>query len=94
MRYVQMTNSFKHDLKREGKGRYRHILDNELGDVIETLAYDGLLSYSYRDHQLIGKWLGCRECHLAPNLLLVYRYDGDDKLILEALGSHSEVFGL
>ncbi|MBQ6738566.1 MAG: type II toxin-antitoxin system YafQ family toxin [Synergistaceae bacterium] len=94
MRCVQWSNAFKRDLKRESKGKYRHILDDELGDVIETLAYDGLLSYSYHDHPLIGNWSGSRECHLAFNLVLIYTYKDDDILILERLGTHSEVLGL
>ena len=94
MRYVGQTKSFRKDLKRTAKSRYAYVLAGELWDVVDMLANDGLLSYSYHDHPLIGKWVGCRECHLAPNLLLVYRYEGEDKLILEALGTHSEVLGL
>ena len=37
--------------------------------------------------------LGYRECHLKPDLLLIYRKPGADTLRLARLGSHSELFG-
>ncbi|MBR0252098.1 MAG: type II toxin-antitoxin system YafQ family toxin [Synergistaceae bacterium] len=94
MRDIDYTNEFKRNFRRAGKGKYRNILKNELWEVVDVLANDGLLSYSYRDHPLIGKWVGCRECHLAFDLVLIYRYEGNDKLILHRLGTHSEVLGL
>lgn len=45
------------------------------------------------DHDLTGDWIGYRECHIKPDLLLIYRKVGDDMLILARLGSHSELFG-
>ena len=94
MRFVGQSKAFKRDLKRVEKSRYNYIFDEELWEVVDILANDGLLSYSYHDHPLIGKWADYRECHIAPNLLLVYKYEGDDKLILHRLGTHSEVLGL
>ena len=44
-----------------------------------------------RDHDLIGNWKGFRECHLKPDLLLIYRQI-DDELQLARLGSHNELF--
>ena len=48
---------------------------------------------SYRDHALSGKWAGYRECHIKPDLLLIYRKVNTDTLRLARLGSHSELFG-
>ena len=69
-------------------------MDNELREVLITLANDEPLALSYHDHPLLGNWLGSRECHLAFDFVLVYTLEGDDKLILERLGTHTETLGL
>jgi mRNA interferase YafQ len=38
-------------------------------------------------------WNGYRECHVKPDLLLIYRKEGEDILRLARLGSHSGLFG-
>ena len=53
-----------------------------------------LLPPKYRDHQLHGDHEGSKECHIRPDLILVYKYEGDYLLILDMLGTHSEIFGL
>lgn len=57
------------------------------------LAADQPLLEGNLDHALSGDWAEYRECHLKPDLLLVYRKSGDDLLKLARLGSHSELFG-
>lgn len=96
MRELRQRNLFKGDLRRELRGIYRKILmpEGEFQAVIDALRKDITLPVRYRDHLLHGKFEGCRECHIRPDLLLVYRYEGSDWLILERLGSHSEIFGL
>lgn len=64
-----------------------------MAGVVALLAADRDLPLSYRDHALVGDWSGYRECHLKPDLLLVYRKPDDDTLRLVRLGSHSELFG-
>ena len=53
------------------------------------------LSEAMRDHSLGGTYRGHRECHIEPDLLLVYRID-EDGLVLVATrtGSHSELLEL
>ena len=94
MRQVRPRTTFKQDLKRERKGRYRIDVEVELWKVIDNLADNIPLDPSYNDHPLHGKWKGARDCHVKPDLLLLYRFEGDDLLILERLGPHSEIFGL
>jgi len=60
--------------------------------VFTALANDMPLEHRYRDHALTGDWRGCRECHIKPDLLLIYHADGN-MLQLVHLGSHSELFG-
>ncbi len=93
MRTIDRPGSFKRDYKREAKGQHRASLDSEFVPVLKALVADQSLAPRYRDHDLNGDWIGYRECHLKPDLLLIYRKIGDDVLILARLGSHSELFG-
>ena len=93
MRTIERPGSFKRDYKREAKGQYRAVLDNVLVPVIKALVMDKPLAPRLRDHDLTGDWVNHRECHLKPDLLLIYRMVGEDTLILVRLGSHSELFG-
>ena len=93
MRRIERPASFKRDFKRETKGRYRTTLNKDLLPVFDALIADRLLDPRYRDHALTGVWKGYRECHIRPDLLLIYRKTDDSTLILTRLGSHSELFG-
>ena len=93
MRKIDRSTAFKRDYRREAKGRYRATLDSELTPVLVALATDQLLDAKCRDHDLSGDWAGYRECHIKPDLLLIYRKSDADTLRLARLGSHSELFG-
>lgn len=93
MRMIERPSSFKKDFKREAKGKYRETINDMLRTVLEFLITDTPLDISYRDHDLIGNWSGYRECHLKPDLLLIYKKIEADRLVLARLGSHSELFG-
>lgn len=90
---IDRASSFKRDYKREARGRYRSTLDNDLKSVLIALVNDQPLDSKYHDHDLIGDWVGYRECHIRPDLLLIYRKFDLDTLKLARLGSHSELFG-
>lgn len=95
MRYIDKSKDFKKDMKRiERSGSYRQNVKSRLAAALIALANDGVLDYSYHDHELHGDKEGYRKCHILFDLVLMYRYEGDDFLILERLGSHSEVLGL
>ena len=95
MRRVKESADFKRAKKRiERSGQYTKAMKERFGPAVITLAYDKPLDYSYHDHELRGDKKGSRECHLLFDLLLVYRYEGDDILWLEKIGSHSEILGL
>ncbi|MBF0219318.1 MAG: type II toxin-antitoxin system YafQ family toxin [Gammaproteobacteria bacterium] len=93
MRTIDRPHIFKRDYKREEKGPHRKTLDDLLVNVLRALVNDQALAQRYRDHDLTGDWAGYRECHLKPDLLLIYRKLGEKSLILVRLGSHSELFG-
>ncbi len=94
MREVRLKRAFKQDVRRAEGGRYRLIVKRELWEVVDTLARDIPLPYSYHDHPLHGDREGSRDCHIRPDFVLLYRYEDDDVLILERLGSHSEILWL
>ncbi|WP_330848430.1 type II toxin-antitoxin system YafQ family toxin [Aliarcobacter butzleri] len=57
------------------------------------LANNETLEEKYKDHKLIGDYLGCRECHVKPDLLLIYRIDNQVlELALVRIGNHSDLF--
>lgn len=56
----------------------------DLKPAIDDLVLDQPLAASYHDHSLTGEWAGCRECHIKPDLLLIYKEEGDGKLIRPA----------
>lgn len=59
--------------------------------VITDLANDEPLAALYRDHPLTGEWKDHRDCHVRPDLVLIYRKPDADILQLVRLGSHSEL---
>ena len=73
--------------------RYRKNVDTLVSSVVAMLLVDQALPESNRDHTLSGDWIGYRECHIKPNLLLIYRKPDADTLRLARLGSHGELFG-
>ena len=85
---VRVQSKFKKDLKLAQK-RGNNI--ERLKQVIETLSCQEALDPVFKDHQLIGSYVGCRECHIQPDFLLIYRLTVDE-LHLIRLGSHSDLF--
>lgn len=93
MRTIDRSSAFKRDYKREAKGQHRATLDVNLIPVLMALADDQPLEPRHRDHDLSGEWAGYRDCHVKPDLVLIYRKPDADILRLARLGSHSELFG-
>ncbi len=91
MRTIERTGQFKRDYKREAKGQHRATLDEDLFLVIKALANDQALEPRYRDHALTGNWKDHRNCHIKPDLVLIYQTPESDILRLVRLGSHSEL---
>ena len=94
MRTIERSSAFKRDYKR-AKATPRHSKDvNSLvSTAVELLLSGQVLPEKNRDHALSGDWVGYRECHIKPDLLLIYRKPDPDTLRLARLGSHSELFG-
>ena len=70
---IDRSSAFKRDYKREAKGLHRATLDSDLQPVLVALVQNLPLEPRHRDHDLTGNWVGYRECHVKPDLLLIYR---------------------
>jgi mRNA interferase YafQ len=91
MRLVRITSQFKKALKKILKsGRFSR---SEIQNVVERLARREDLRESHNDHKLSGELAYHRECHIRSDLLLVYRIENNDLvLVLVNVGSHSDLF--
>ena len=88
---IATTNRFEKDVKIAKK---RGLDLKKLFDAVEIIADDQLqLPAKYQDHNLIGDFVGCRECHIEPDWLLVYKKEEIIKLVtLTRTGTHSDLF--
>jgi mRNA interferase YafQ len=91
MRMIEWTGQFKRDYRRESKGQHRTTLETDLFPVIDLLANDSPLEARRRDHALTGEWKDHRDCHIKPDLVLIYQKPDSATLRLVRLGSHSEL---
>ena len=93
MRKIMFSSKFKTDVKK----KIEFTLTKEWFEVINSLSNDLVLPEKYCDHQLKGELKDNRECHIKPDLLLIYAKFNDEKtnnpvLQLIRLGTHSELF--
>ena len=72
MRTIDRSSAIKKDYKREAKGLHGATLDDHLVPVFEALIKDQALEIRHRDHDLSGEWAGYRDCHVKPDLVLIY----------------------
>ncbi|MFK7865905.1 MAG: type II toxin-antitoxin system YafQ family toxin [Alphaproteobacteria bacterium] len=91
MREIKWSTAFKKDYRRIKKGRYAKTLDKELTEIVNRLIHDQPLPESACDHALIGKYKDCRDCHIYPDLVLIYRKTEYDELELIRMESHSNL---
>jgi mRNA interferase YafQ len=91
MRTIRYTTRFKRDYKREKSGRHGKKVDALLMEAVDMLAADSPLPRRYFDHALSGEWQDYRDCHIRPDLVLIYGKPDDENLDLVRLGSHSEL---
>jgi mRNA interferase YafQ len=91
MRIVRYTSRFRRDYKRAKSGRHAKHLDTELLETVTMLAKDEPLPRRYFNHPLGGEWSDHCDCHIKPDLILIYRKPDETSLELVRLGSHSEL---
>jgi len=86
---LEYSTQFKKDFKKITKMSIPEII--EVGHVISTLQKRESLAEKYVDHPLSGNWLGFRDCHVKPDLVLIYKIK-QSILQLARIGSHSDLF--
>lgn len=88
MRKIVPGTQFRRDSKRMQK---RGLDLAELRDVVRRLACGESLPQRCRDHPLMGRLRGYRECHIRPDWLLIYQFT-DEELRLVRTGTHQDLF--
>ena len=90
-RTVKRSGRFKKDFKRLC---HDAVVVREFTHVLSLLVDDLELPEKYCDHPLHNDWEGARDCHIRPDVVLIYRKIDDvlSVLNLERIGSHSELF--
>jgi mRNA interferase YafQ len=91
MRTIERSSQFKRDYPRERASGRRPALDDDLAVLVALLASDASMPARYVDHALSGNLRGLRDCHLYPDLVLLYEKPNPQDLRLVRLGSHSEL---
>lgn len=87
---IKYESTFKKDFKRIVKRGYNIRL---LEEVIELLANGRTLPEKHKDHSLIGNYADCRECHITPDWLLIYKISNSELILyLTRTGTHSDLF--
>ncbi len=86
---IVYSTQFKKDFRKIRRGSIDDL--KLIFAIIITLENNNILHRKYRDHELTGNWINFRECHIKPDLLLIYRILNNE-LQLARLGSHSELF--
>lgn len=91
MREIEYTKRFKRDYRREQSGMHGRRLDKLLSEIVAALAADEPLPRRCFDHPLTGDWTDHRDCHIRPDLVLIYQKPDAERLVLVRMGSHSEL---
>ena len=91
MKYsLVLSGRFKRSLR---LARKRGLNIDSLDSVVEKLLQGIPLEEKYRDHALVGKYQGFRECHIQPDWLLIYLIEDDIlTLTLVDTGTHADLF--
>ncbi len=88
MYQIVRTSQFKRDIK---KSLRRNSNMDKFKRLIVLLTGTDELPEKYKDHPLKGEYKDCRDCHIEPDWILIYRKSGKD-LELIRTGSHSDLF--
>lgn len=85
---IKKTSQFKKDYKNYSNDQN---IENDLRPILEALVNEKSLDQKYKDHPLKGNYKDYRECHIRPDLLLIYKID-NEYLQLARIGKHSNLF--
>ncbi len=86
---LEYSTQFKKDFKKIVKRPIADVI--EVGHVIKQLQLGETLPEKYVDHPLSGNWQNYRDCHIKPDLVLIYKLD-NTSLKLARIGTHADLF--
>lgn len=86
-RKFDLSKSIKRDLKKH----YLALVGEAWTEISDCLLNAKPIPEKYKDHALTGNWVGFRDCHVKPDLVLIYKIV-DDVVELHRLNTHSELF--
>ena len=89
-RVFDCSSRFKKDIRKVSKTINLALLPEWI-EVMSCLLNNIQMSREREDHDLTGDWNGFRECHILPDLLLIYKKNKAGMVELARLGSHSEL---
>lgn len=91
---IVRTKDFERSYGKLKRSGIKEQVISDIRNVIDSLALGKSLPAKHQDHKLTGYFEGYRECHVRPNLLLIYQIDqGNLILALVDIGSHPYLFG-
>ncbi len=88
---INYTKQFQKDYKKIKHGIYGKKINQMLEEVVTMLTHMKPFPKRFCDHELTGEWSEHRDCHLKPDLILIYRQRDEDTVEFVRLGSHSEL---
>ena len=88
MRSVVLKSQFRRDFRKWVEGTS---LEGELRAVMERIVGGEPLDPRHHDHPLHGAWVGCRDCHVRGDVVLIYSLP-PGLAVFHRVGSHSELF--
>jgi len=91
MRRIEPTNAFKRDFRRVKASPKHRDIETLLPEILKLLVEDFPIPTKHQDHPLTGDWKDHRDCHIKPDLVLIYRKPNIETLQLVRMGSHSEL---
>ena len=90
---VRRLKDFETSFKKIGRSGLKTSTIKKIEKTIDILSLGESLPVNYRDHKLSGELKEFRECHIQPDLLLIYKIEKKELiLVLVNIGSHSYLF--
>ncbi len=87
---LRFTSRFRKNLK---KYQHKKREKTAITKFLKILQTESIIDPKYQDHKLKGRYRDCREAHIFPNLLIIYRvFPKENRIILRDIGSHNEIF--
>jgi mRNA interferase YafQ len=92
MRKIDSATLFRKELRKLKTKPNLGNLNELLETVLDLLVIDKPLPIKNKDHPLTGLYKGFRDCHIKPDVVLIYSKPDRTTLWLARIGTHSEVF--